>query len=114
MPRKLDFSAVRIPSGLSEEQKKLWKERKCIWCHEPYTFEHRLKCKRRARMNEVDVEEDVNNNNNKNIGEYGSFLFHHTNQSRHTYYTNVSQVRRPEIAKKDEMVESQLYDKKAK
>jgi hypothetical protein len=111
-PRKLDFGAIRIPSSLSEEQKKLWKEGKCIWCREQFNPGHKFNCKKKPRVNEVDVEEDVDDN--KNINEYGSFLPRYPNRSLRPHYPNVSQVRGPEVARKDEMVEGQRYDRKAK
>ena len=69
--RKLEFGAVNVPTSLSEAQKELWKEGRCIYCKEKFKPRHKKVCKRQLRVNEMEVEGDVEFN--KEIGEYGSY-----------------------------------------
>jgi hypothetical protein len=104
---------ICISVSLTKEQKELWKVGKCIWCYDKYEFGYQNNYLKRPSVNEVDVEEHVDNNN-KEMEVYSSFTPHHSNLSLRSQYSNISRVRGPEIATKNESVERQRYDKKVK
>ena len=102
-PRKLDFNAVQVPTGLTEAQKELWKEGRCIHCQERFKPGHKKTCKAQPRVSEVDMEEEEDVIMNKEIGEYGSFL----------HRPEIVRRRILRFGRKDRAIKGQLYQRKS-